>query len=52
MAAFNRERVGEMEKNAKGQDGDDKMPSILILKLNKLYFIIFFNVKLWVNILW
>ena len=36
-------RVGEMEENAKSQDGGDNMQSISILKLNKLRFIIFFN---------
>ena len=40
-------RVGEwrMEDNEKRQDGSDKTLSISILKLNKVHFIIFFNLK-------
>ena len=41
-----------MEENAKIQDGDDKMLSILILKLSKLHVLLYFSTyKLRVNML-
>ena len=36
-------KVGEMEENAKDQDGGDKAPSILILKFNKRHVLIHFS---------
>ena len=46
------ERVYEMEKNAKSQDGNHKTSSMLILKWNKLHVILHRSTyKLWVNIL-
>ena len=36
------ERVGEMEENAKSQDGGDKPLLILILMLNKLHVLMHF----------
>ena len=47
------QRVGEMEENAKSQDGGDQSLSILVLKLNKLHVLLHFSTyKLWVNVLW
>ena len=39
-----------MEENVKSQDGGNKMLSISILRLNKLFY--FSTYKAWVNILW
>ena len=38
-----RQRVGEMEENAKSQEGGNKMLSVLILKLNKVHVILYFS---------
>ena len=38
-----KEMVGEIEENAKSQDGGDEMLSILILKLNKLHVVLYFS---------
>ena len=57
MAAFIKfnfiDKVGEKEENAKSQDGGNNTPSLLIFKLNKLNFLLYFSTyTMWVNILW
>ena len=41
-------RIGEMEENAKIQDGSNELLSIS--RLNKLNVLLYFVVKLWLNI--